>query len=157
MKLNDRFCLQEYVSRETYEQHGDKCVRWISDTLIRADRALITALELYFNRPVSCTINSWVFGGDRQFSGLRRKGEPYFREYSLHSSGQASDKQFKFKDTGEPIATREVYDFIREHQDEFYALGVRRMEDIRDAPTWIHWDCCHTSEAFTDTIQIVRA
>jgi len=158
MKLNERFTLQEYVPKSVYEKHGERAVRFISTTLIDADFQLLKDLEVYYGRPISCTINSWSYGGNRQYSGLRVEGEPYYRPHSLHSMGSASDKLFKFKDGDkESIPTKDVYGFIIDNQEKYYAIGMRRMEDVRDASSWIHWDTCWTSDAFKNKIQIVRA
>jgi hypothetical protein len=155
MKLNDRFKLQEYVPKSVYDKHGEGAVRFISTALIEADHALLVDLEKHFNRPISCSINTWAFGGNRNYSGLRVEGEPYYKKHSLHSMGSASDKIFKFKDNDEVLATREVYAFIRQNEAKYYAMGIRRMEDIKDARTWVHWDTMWTPSAFDGTIQIV--
>jgi hypothetical protein len=157
MRLNDRFKLQEYVPKSVYNEHGDKSVRFISTALINADFQLLQDLEKHYDRPISCSINTWVFGGNRNYSGLRVKGEPYYSEYSMHSFGCASDKIFKFKDNDAPLTTSDVYSFIRLNEAKYYDMGIRRMEDIKDARTWIHWDTCFTTDAFDGTLQIVGA
>ena len=157
MRLNDRFKLQEYVPKSVYNEHGDKSVRFISTALINADFQLLQDLEKHYDRPISCSINTWVFGGNRNYSGLRVKGEPYYSEYSMHSFGCASDKIFKFKDNDAPLTTSDVYSFIRLNEAKYYDMGIRRMEDIKDVRTWIHWDTCFTTDAFDGTLQIVGA
>jgi hypothetical protein len=157
MRLNDRFKLQEYVPQSVYNEHGDMSVRFISTALINADFQLLQDLEKHYDRPISCSINTWVFGGNRNYSGLRVKGEPYYSEYSMHTFGCASDKIFQFKDNDAPLATADVYSFIRSNESKYYDMGIRRMEDIKDARTWIHWDTCFTTAAFEGTIQIVGA
>jgi len=157
MRLNDRFKLQEYVPQSVYNEHGDMSVRFISTALINADFQLLQDLEKHYDRPISCSINTWVFGGNRNYSGLRVKGEPYYSEYSMHSFGCASDKIFQFKDNDAPLTTSDVYSFIRLNEAKYYDMGIRRMEDIKDARTWIHWDTCFTTDAFDGTLQIVGA
>jgi hypothetical protein len=157
MRLNDRFRLEEYVPKSVFEKHGERSVRFISTALIEADYQLLQDLEKHYGRDISCSINTWVFGGDRDYSGLRVEGEPYFRPHSMHSMGSGSDKIFTFKDTGARVDNKKVYQLIRDNEAKYYALGIRRMEDIRDASTWIHWDTCWTPDSFKNQIQIVRA
>ena len=157
MKLNPRFTIQEYVPQSVYEKYGDKSVRFISTALIKADYQLLKDLEKHYGREITCSINTWSFGGDRQYSGLRVEGEPYYRPLSLHSSGSASDKIFTFKDTGARVDNKKIYEFIIANEVKYYELGIRRMEDIRDASTWIHWDTCWTPNKYTKMIQIIRA
>ena len=154
--MSERFDIVEYVSKATYVEHGERSVRFISTALIEADTQLVIDLEKHFNRPISCTINNWKWGGPREYSGLRTPGTPYYKKWSMHSMGAASDKQFKFKDGDkEVLKTREVYGFIRQNEERYYRLGIRRMESIKDAPTWIHWDTCWTPEQMKNLIQIV--
>ena len=157
MVLNPRFKLQEYLPKSVFNEVGNKGIRYISTALINADYQLLIDLEKHFDRPISCSINTWAFGGNRNYSGLRVSGEPYYSQFSMHSFGCASDKIFKFKDNGEVLETQKVYSFIRQNEAKYYDLGIRRMEDIKDARTWIHWDTCFTSEAFENMIQIVGA
>lgn len=157
MRLNDRFTIQEYVPKSVFNKHGDLSVRFISTALIEADYQLLIDLEKHFGRKISCQINTWSFGGDRNYCGLRVQGEPYFKPHSMHSMGSASDKLFTFKDTGERVSNQLIYDFIRNNESKYYALGIRRVEDIRDATSWIHWDTCWTPETYRGKIQIVRA
>mgnify|MGYP003645619495 CR=1 FL=1 len=157
MKLNPRFSLEEYVPKSVFQEHGERAIRFISTALIEADYQLLQDLEKHYGREISCSINTWSFGGNRNYSGLRVQGEPYYREHSLHSMGSASDKIFTFKDTNVRVDNKAIYDFIIDNQAKYYALGIRRMEDIRDASTWLHWDCCYTTEAYSGKIQIVRA
>jgi len=157
MRLNDRFTLQEYVPKSVFDKHGERAVRFISTALIEADYQLLQDLEKHYGRQISCSINTWSFGGDRSYSGLRVPGEPYYKPHSMHSMGSGSDKIYSFKDTKERIETKKIYDFIIANQSKYYALGIRRMEDIRDASSWIHWDTCWTLESFKGRLQIVRA
>ena len=97
MKLNDRFCIQEYVPKSLYEKYGNKSVRWMSNIIIEADLQLVLDLEEHFERKVSCTINDWKWNKKgSQYRGVRVPNEPYYRVTSLHAHGMASDKLFYF-------------------------------------------------------------
>ncbi len=157
-RLSEKFILEEYVSEKVFNQYGSKASRFICGTLVSASTQLITDLENHYCRPVSCTINNWKWGGNRVASGLRMPGTPYYSITSAHAWGKGDDKQFKFKDgEEEPIPTKEIYDFILANQERYYGLGVRRMEHIDDAPTWIHWDTIMTGNEWIGKIKIVRA
>lgn len=156
-KLTERFILPEYVSEKVYKQYGRKAKRFICKTLVNATTQLCIDLEEHYCRPVSCTINDWFWGGNFVASGLRMPGTPYYSITSAHAWGKGDDKKFKFKDGDkETISTKEVYDFILANQEKYYDLGIRRIEDIRDAPTWIHWDTIMTDNPKGE-IRIVRA
>jgi len=157
MKVSDRFLLEEYVSKEVFEEYGHRAVRFISTALIEADTQLVIDLEAHFKRPISCTINNWKWGGQRNNSGLRMPGTTYYSKWSLHSMGSASDKQFKFKDgEKEVLRTREVYGFIKQNETRYYNMGIRRMENIKDATSWIHWDTMWTPSNKIGFITIVN-
>jgi hypothetical protein len=156
-KLSDRFVIQEYVSEQVYNKYGHRAKRFICKTLVSATTQLVIDLEAKYCRPVSCTINSWKWGGSRVASGLRMIGTHYYSITSAHAWGKGDDKQFAFKDGDkETIPTVEVYDFILENQEKYYDLGIRRMEHIKDATSWIHWDTIWTNYP-EGRIQIVRA
>ncbi len=157
MRLNDRFILQEYVTPALYKKYGNRAIRFISSALIEADLALLQNLEKKYDRKISCSINDWNWKGQRSNSGYRDPSSPYYKELSLHSMGNASDKIFKFKDTKARVPNLQVYDHILENQEYYYNLGIRRMEHIKDAKTWIHWDTCFTGPDWVGRIQIVRA
>jgi hypothetical protein len=154
MKLNDHFILQEYVPKATFDAYpAHICQRFVDERILDADTQLKLLLESHYGKSVSITINNWYYGGVRQFSGYRPPNLGPGNESSAHKLGKASDKQFKFKDSGIGIPIKQVYDLVRLHHHKFFELGIRRIEDIRDTPTWLHWDCAYTGE---NTIQIVR-
>jgi len=154
--LTERFVIQEYVSERVYEQYGDRAKRFICNTLVNATTQLCLDLEEKYGRPISCTINDWLWGGNFVASGLRRPGTPHYSITSAHAWGKGDDKKFKFKDGDkETIPSKEVYDFIMENQKRYYDLGIRRIEDIRDTPSWIHWDTIWTNLP-EGKIQVVR-
>lgn len=161
MKLTERTDLREYVSPEVWKRHGEKAIRFIDPDLILADLALVKNLEDELNRPISIIINNWHYGGDRVASGLRTPDSSYYRITSAHAWGRASDKLFEFKDGGkERVPNQAVYDHVLNNQELYAAMGIRRMEHIEDAPTWLHWDTmCHNVTLLEDTgkITVVRA
>jgi len=163
MKLNPRFDIREYVPPQVWKEHGTNSVRFIDRALIDADYELLMDLEEHFGHSVKCHINTWHWGGTRKQCGLRVPGQLYYKPLSLHSTGRASDKIFFYGDdavaerAGKRIPNGLIYDFILENQATYWSLGIRRMESIRDAKTWIHWDTCWTPDEYQGKLQIVRA
>jgi len=160
MKVNDRFDIREYVPKEVWDKYGQRSVRFVDRALMDADLELLLDLQDHLGEELSCTINNWLWGGTRTQSGLRVEGQRYYRPTSLHATGRASDKIFKYSsgpNKGKLVPNKVVYDFILANQDVYWSLGIRRIEDIRDAKTWLHWDTCWTSDSFNGKLQVVRA
>jgi len=156
-RLSEKFILEEYVSEQVFNKYGDKAARFICGTLVKASTQLVLDLEAHYEREISCTINNWKWGGPRIASGLRMIGTHYYSITSAHAWGKGDDKQFAFKDgKKETLPTKDVYQFILDNQEHYYNLGIRRMEHIDDAPTWIHWDTIMTPNPIGE-IRIVRA
>lgn len=87
-------------------------------------------------------VNTWKWGGNRQWSGFRNTLSSWFSKGSQHTTAGAFDLTFKHK------TVKEVYDFIMDNVEEFYALGLRRIEDLSvtmkyegiDGRNWLHVD-----------------
>jgi hypothetical protein len=157
MRLNHRFNLQEYVSKSAYLKYGDQSSRFICPTLLEVDLLLCKLVEAELGHAVSCTINNWSTGGDRVASGLRMVGEPHYSITSSHAWGRGSDKQFSHKETKARIANNIIYNVVLNNQGALYLAGMRRIEHIDDAPTWLHSDTLWTPDEFVNKIQVVRA
>lgn len=147
MRLNDHFLLQEYVPKAVFEKYPPNiCQRFVDERILNADTSLKRLLENVYGEPVSVTINNWFWNGPRQYSGYRPPNEGPGKETSTHKLGMASDKQFRFKNTGKVIPIKDVFSLVMEHHDHFYGLGIRRIEDVDHTPTWLHWDCAYTGQ-----------
>jgi hypothetical protein len=83
-------------------------------------------------------------------SGLRRSDTATGAKMSQHKSGRAFD--LKPRDT----TVKAIYEWIIANQSEAYAMGIRRVEDIRDTPTWLHFDTKDTGPQWVGKIQVVR-
>lgn len=119
------FITQEFVSKYFYELKGEKALRYIDI------RMLITADQLRrtFGKT---TINNWAFGGERQYSGLRRPHDPHYKIGSDHSWGRALDCIF------EDYTAEEVRSYIEKHPEKFpYVTFVEEGKNI----TWLHVGC----------------
>ena len=82
------------------------------------------------------TINNDRFN----WSGYRTDDCGVGAQFSQHRFGRALD--LKFSNT----TPEEVQKYIIEHESEFMALGLRRMENAAKTKTWLHIDCMHTGK-----------
>ncbi len=82
------FKIQELVPRHVYDDRGEKAWELFDE------RALIT-LDTLHDKYGTMIINNWLWGGGRQWSGLRTHESPYGTQYSQHRFGRAFDVIFK--------------------------------------------------------------
>ena len=68
---------------------GEKAWRYVPDDLIKA---IDTLKERFPNGTIS--INNYVWGGSREWSGLRTSESPYYSATSMHSFMMAVDMLF---------------------------------------------------------------
>jgi len=83
------FKIQELVPKHVYEDRGGKAWELLDD------RALIT-LDCLHDKYGTMTINNWLWGGGRQWSGFRTPDSPHGTNYSQHRLGGAFDVIFKY-------------------------------------------------------------
>ena len=121
------FKAHELVPPEIYKKWGDRSFMFIDDRLLR----LIDALRDEFG---SATINNYKYGGDRQWSGLRTNGSPYYSRTSQHSFGRAADIIFS------NIDAEQVRGEIKE--DPQFWLNSAGCDSItlEDGVSWVHVD-----------------
>lgn len=123
------FRVEELVPKHIYQKRGDKALELIDD------RVLITIDKLreLLGKPI--TINNWVWGGDRNWSGLRTAGfykslQAYEDSLSQHKYGRAVDMLVK------DMNAADVRKFIYENKHEFPYVTFVEV-DI----SWVHIDC----------------
>ena len=104
--------------------HEDALWNLIDDDLIQS----LDKIKEVFNNG-SITINSYMWSGNRNQSGLRTKDSKDYSTNSQHSIGKAADMIFS------AYSTDEVRDYILSHQDEFPLIGGIELET-----TWLHID-----------------
>lgn len=117
------FNVQEFVFPELYDVYGDESIQFISKNII------LTAIQLREIFGVMY-INTWLFGGDLKYRGLRPYDCPIGALKSSHKTGKAIDFHFK------NATTEEVREYILKNRFSFPL--VNRME--MDTDTWIHLD-----------------
>lgn len=127
------FVAQEYVPPHIFERWGEDSWQFLDERLLMMD----FALRERFGRII---INNWHLGGQREWSGLRTPGSPYFSETSQHTFGRASDKLFL--DT--PVD--EVREYILARPYEFHLITAVEL-----GTSWLHTDVRNRKPIFTFT------
>jgi len=119
------FRIEELVSEELFNLvKTDKLWDLFDERLLDT----IDALKEKFPEG-SMTINNWLWGGDRDQSGLRTKNSKYYSPTSQHSIGKAIDCIFS------KYRTDSVRQYIINNPDEFpYIKGIEL--DV----SWCHFD-----------------
>jgi len=123
VKLTDNLFLDEYIPKDLYEKYAHKPHILIG--LI--DKRLVQADQMLRNEFGSVIINTWVSGGERNWSGIRTPDSPYYSATSQHPYGRASDKIFT-------VSAEEVREYIKMN---WRTLGITCIEDGVD---WVHSD-----------------
>jgi len=127
-KISPNFWLHEYIPRALYEathKRPHRLMNCIDPRMIKIDQVMR-------NRYGPATINNWYTGGEREWSGVRTAGSPYYSFFSEHSWGRASDKLFS------DMSAEEVRADIKEHYEDIYKpLGLTCIED---GVGWVHSD-----------------
>lgn len=118
----EHFILQEYVPRHIFNKWGETAWEFIDERLLRMD-------DLLREKFGPITINNWHVGGDREWSGLRTPGSPFYSPTSQHSFGRASDKLMRL------VSAEEVRQYILSYPHEFPHIGGIEI----DTP-WLHTD-----------------
>lgn len=116
------FYVHELVSPTVYNDRGDRAIELIDARVIRVLNLLRDCLG-------PTTVNNWYWGGDRQYSGLRMPGEPYYSKYSQHSFGRAADCLFR------DVTAQEARDYILRNRAVFPHIRF-----IEDDVSWLHFD-----------------
>lgn len=85
-------------------------------------------------------------------SGLRRPDTKTGAKMSQHKYGRA----FDLKPLQKGVTVRMMCDWIIANQSDAYAMGIRRVEDHRFTPSWLHIDSKDTGNDWVNKIQIVK-
>lgn len=135
MSLTKNFYLQEFVTPYLYKKWKDRSVIFVDERMIY----LAQWIRDRFGKPM--TINNWHSGGKFKYRGWR---PPYCKvgsRYSQHKAGRGLDVSIV------GISIKEIHEDIKDNQRLYYNYGLRVVESMEKAPTWMHLDCRTT---FTD-------
>ena len=124
----DKFIIQELVPRSVYLDRGERAWQLIDYRLIDNMNALRTQLG------VSITVNDWLWDGDRDQSGLRVIGQEYYKPYSQHTFGRATDSICE-------IPAQEIRELIREG----IYIKLPHHACFEDNVSWLHMDVRNTA------------
>lgn len=116
--------IHEFVPKKMYKRYGQKAWRYIPSALIE----LADALKEQFPKG-SISINNYMWGGDRQWSGIRTPESQWYSYGSQHSYGNAID--MKFSDYNADEVRKWILDNIERFQ---------MIKGIEIGVSWVHVD-----------------
>ena len=116
------FSVDEFIPQHLYEKLGDKAIEQMNPKIIE----VANVLRDLTGTPLSC--NTWKWGGNRNWSGLRDSTSPYYSATSQHSNGNAIDLVSK-------RPAHELRAVILEHPDLFPEVTF-----LECGITWVHID-----------------
>lgn len=125
IQLSKNLWLDEYIPEELYKSLIHRphiLIGLLDERLIIADQKLRDVFG-------AVTINNWMTGGERNWSGLRTPDSPYYSANSQHSFGRASDKLFH------NATAEDVRKYIK---ITYTTLGITCIEED---VSWVHSDC----------------
>jgi hypothetical protein len=103
-------------------QRGNKAWELLDEGMLRA----IDRLRGRFGRMV---VNDWHRGGEREWSGIRLPGSPFYSQYSQHTYGRAFDMICLDADVDE------VRGYILAHPNEY-----PEIRGVELGTSWLHVD-----------------
>ena len=126
MYISKHFCIEELVSKEMFDNvHEDVLWRMFTPGILKT----LDAIKDAFPKG-SMSVNTWKWGGDRNWSGLRTRDSKWYSEGSRHSCGDAFDCVFS------EYTAEEARSYILSHQGEFPDLTR-----VEGKVSWLHADC----------------
>jgi len=125
------FKIHELVPPAIYQSRGEKAWELIDVNLIK----LLDELRESYGQ---ATINDYLFGGSRMWSGLRTADSPYFSVTSQHSFGRAVDIIFK------DISAEEVRQSMLKNESKW--LSIYPYITLEDDVNWTHIDVRNNPE-----------
>lgn len=129
IQLTTNLFLNEYIPEELYKKYAATKPQYLIGML---DKRLIDVDQFLRDRFGKVSINTWFYGGSRNWSGVRTPDSPYYSATSQHTYGRASDKIF------DDVTAEEVRADIKKNFVSLYKpLGLSCFEDN---VSWVHSD-----------------
>lgn len=123
MYVCKHFRIHELVPKTIYDQWGSRAWEFLDSRLLLT----LDSLRDYFG-PI--TVNDYMYGGKREWSGLRTIESPYFSATSQHSFGRAADMLIK---GWQAEAARE--EILRHRDKKFPYINGMELN-----VSWVHID-----------------
>lgn len=125
------FTIHELVPPDIYHGYGERAWQFLDDRSLM----MLDSLREKFG---STTVNSYYWGGEREWSGLRTSDSPYYSPTSQHSFGRAFDCIFRNTDA------ETVRQYILRNPEEFPYITSMEL-----GVSWLHFDCRNVDPIFT--------
>lgn len=165
IKVSENFYLDEFIDPYTYFNTEDNGLSLIDKRLF----CIAQLLRDYYGKSIRIN-NWWSYYKDKikhlelktvieliednetlsKWSGIRTKRTDVGSVRSAHRKFKAID----------PKGNAETfYNIVIENAKDFYELGLRRLEDIKLTPTWLHMDTLNrnTKPNSIRVVDLVRA
>ncbi len=162
MKVAENFCLQEFVSKNTWSKWGAKSMWFVDPKLFSLAQFYKEFFTMHYQADdVFIVINNWHVGGSYIGRGYREPQQYNEGQFSKrpnsesqHRYGRAFDCDIIIKNgTRYEADYIEIQKIINENKDLFMQKGLTTLEDPAIAKTWLHSDVRNTG---LDHIKIVR-
>lgn len=166
MKISLNFDVREFVPKETYEKFGVNSTWFVAPQAASVAEFYKSFFTDYYQKKygkdkvasVAIIINNWHNGGTKQFSGYRPPSYTEGAKESQHRHHNAFDCEIVIVFTDgkrQEVDYTEIHRLIAQNDALFFSMGVRCIEDVRDATGWLHTDFRYTPGQ--KKILIVRA
>lgn len=170
MYISDNFKLSEFVSPATLAKWGDRAIWFVDQRIIQlAEYYKIFFLE-YFNRIDPEVVNVYIIVNSTK-KGTKNRGYRTPAEYqsgefkktplseSFHRQSKAFDCDIVlvYKDgSTKEVDYKQIHAIIQEYATLFYEAGLRAVESVDFAPTWLHSDIRNTGPGMKGKILVVK-
>ncbi len=144
------FAPSELVPKSVYERYADKeeIYALFEDDALR----VLDWIRDVIGAPV--VVNNWKSGGVLQNRGYRTIDSPVGAKRSAHKPNVATGKACAFDLSSPAMSAAQIRAAIEANKT---SLPCKiRLEDGRDAPTWVHFDT-RTAPLQKDMIYVFRA
>jgi hypothetical protein len=120
--MKEYFTAEEFIPQHIFKKEGEASIAYMNPKII----GVANKLRHLTGTPLSC--NTWKWGGNRNWSGLRDVTSPYYSATSQHSLGNAIDLVSE-------RPAHELRAFILENPDEFPDVTF-----LECGISWVHID-----------------
>lgn len=143
-KISPNFYYHEVFSRGIWQAGNETSLKRLLDPGLMP---LMELIRSTIGKPIIC--NTWYWNlQSAQYRGFRPQNTSVGALYSQHKMGRAMD----FKVNG--MSANAARTILLNNEQMLLDAGLTRIEDGRDAPTWVHIDMAWTG---MNKIHVFRA